>query len=277
VTVETGLAALGRVVRRAPYAYRTSWPLDEVELERPDGSRLRLLVKQLEGAEVVKPPFIVDPAREIEAYRMLQGELLGTPTCYADGRWWIALERVAGVELWQCDDLNAWRAAARWAARLHARFEARSLPRGHLLRHDAAYYRRWIHRARALLGERIVPLLPAAEIAVGRLTALPATLIHGELYASNVIVAGARVAPVDWEMAAVGPGVTDLAALLSGWGAAEQDALMSAYGAVDPADVAAARLQLALQWLGWAKDWEAPAQHRHDWLQEARIAAETLR
>lgn len=277
MTLETDLAALGRVVRRAPYAYRTSWPLDEVELERPDGTELRLLVKRLAGADVVKPPFVLDPAREIEAYGMLQDEQLGTPTCYAAGRWWIALERVAGVELWQCGDLDAWQAAVRWAARLHARFAGRDMASEHLLRHDEAYYRRWVQRARELVGDRIVPLLPAAEVAIGRLTALPATLIHGELYASNVIVAGARLAPVDWEMAAIGPGVIDLAALLAGWGAVEQHALMSAYGAVDQADVAAARLQLALQWLGWAKGWEAPAAHRRDWLEEARIAAEALR
>ena len=43
-----------------------------------------------------------------------------------------------------------------------------------------------------------------------RLVRLPRTLIHGELYPSNVIVGRGhhreRVCPVDWEMAALGPG-----------------------------------------------------------------------
>jgi len=102
------------------------------------------------------------------------------------------------------------------------------------------------------------------------------TFIHGELYASNVIVAGDRVAVVDWEMAAVGPAVIDVAALATGWAAEKQDALIGAYGELDPADVAAARLHLALQWLGWRRGWQAPPEHRRDWLEEARAAAEML-
>src|SRR6185295_4646235 len=55
---------------------------------------------------------------------------------------------------------------------------------------------------------------------VGELTSLPVVLIHGEFYASNVIVHGTlpalRVCPVDWERAALGPGLVDLAALVAG-------------------------------------------------------------
>jgi hypothetical protein len=33
---------------------------------------------------------------------------------------------------------------------------------------------------------------------------------------------------------------------------------------------------LALQWLGWAPDWQAPPEHRRDWFSEARAAANML-
>lgn len=276
MSADAALGALGRVVRREPYAYRTSWPLDEAEIERPDGSSLRVIVKQLDGAAAVKPGFIVDPAREIEAYELLDSAGLGTPACYASGNWWLALEKIDGVELWQCGDLRDWEQTMRWAARLHARFAGERPRAKHLLTHDAAFYRRWAQRACDFMGRQVEALAGATDAAIARLTALPTTLVHGELYASNVIIDGDRVAVVDWEMAAIGPAVVDVAAVVTGWSGQERDALLRAYGEVDRADLAAARLLLALQWLGWAKGWQPPEEHRRDWLREARAAAEEL-
>src|SRR5207244_7203663 len=77
---------------------------------------------------------------------------------------------------------------------------------------------------------------------VERLLTLPLTLIHGEFYPSNILVHEietcrsrltgdtVRVCPVDWEMAAVGPGLIDLAALTAGaWTDEEKTALALAY------------------------------------------------
>jgi aminoglycoside phosphotransferase (APT) family kinase protein len=122
----------------------------------------------------------------------------------------------------------------------------------------------------------VAALAPAAQVAFARLARLPRTLIHGELYASNVLVSGDRIAAVDWEMAAIGPGVIDLAALVTGWDPDSQRRIVAAFGEVAPADRAAARLALALQWLGWSARWDAPAEHRCDWLAEAREAASEL-
>jgi hypothetical protein len=36
----------------------------------------------------------------------------------------------------------------------------------------------------------------------------------------------------------------------------------------------AARLLLALQWLGWSPDWSPPVAHAHDWEAEAVFLAE---
>ncbi len=88
-----------------------------------------------------------------------------------------------------------------------------------LLDYDRAHYRRWIDRARSFAGAPGQPparlrsiewLTPRYEAASEELLALPRTVIHGEFYASNVLVAGdpadPRVAPVDWELAASAPG-----------------------------------------------------------------------
>lgn len=82
---------------------------------------------------------------------------------------------------------------------------------------------------------------------------------------------GPTVCPVDWEMAAVGPGLLDLAALASGWTEGEVDRLTRAYytaanGSLD-----------AVQWLGWASGWQPPPEHVHDWLTSAMTLAEKLK
>ena len=113
--------------------------------------------------------------------------------------------------------------------------------------------------------------------AVHRLEKLPQTLVHGELYASNVLVAGGRVAAIDWETAGRGPGILDLAALVTGWSDPDSRRLVAAYGPVDPGDLAAAQLVLAARWLGWSPEWTPPPEHAHDWEAEARRASAALR
>ncbi len=252
---------------RRPYAYGTSHRLEVVEVRLADGSFGQLLRKDLRrselqpGALAAKPPFLHDPGRERDAYRLLSGEDLGTPTCYATGDDSLLLEKVQGVELWQVGELDAWVGAARWLARLHGRFRQAPPIEPSLLRYDAAYL------ARPLAGyERVV----------GILCGIPPTLIHGEFYPSNVLVAGARIAAVDWEMAGIGPGVLDLAALANGWGVAERAAIVAGYGRLAPHALDAAELHLSLQWLGWSEGWTPPPEHGRDWLSEALGAAARL-
>ncbi|HEY1381200.1 MAG TPA: hypothetical protein VGF55_30650, partial [Gemmataceae bacterium] len=299
--------AVGQVARldRRPSAYSSSFALEELDVELAGGRTLNLVFKDLgrhgllSGARAAKPVFLHDPRREIAVYRhVLAAHDLGTAVCHAAvcddraGRYWLFLERVAGVELYQVGEFATWQAAAAWLARLHARLADdadRLADEAHLLRHDAAYYRLWPRRACEILAaktgvapaarDRLAALAAGYEAVVGRLTALPATVIHGEFYASNVLVAGGRVCPVDWEMAAVGPGLIDLAALTAGrWTDAQRSALAAAYhaalsagGSAPPlndlrADLDWCRLHLAVQWLGWSADWTPPADHAQDWL-----------
>ena len=108
------------------------------------------------------------------------------------------------------------------------------------------------------------------------LSRLPRTLIHGEFYASKVLIAGDRVAGVDWEMSGVGPGVLDLAALVTGWEGDYRGAILAGYGDVSHEALDAAQLHLAVQWLGWSADWTPPPEHARDWVAEALQAAERL-
>lgn len=301
------------VVRRRPSEHRTSFPLEVLELTLEDGAPLRLAFKQLgwdaldpEG-RLAKPRFLHDPRRERAVYAsVLPAAPPGPPRFYGSmvdpqaGRHWLFVEWVEGRELYQVGDRRLWESAARWLGEAHlALAEDLELhrERGHLLDYDEAYYRRWLERATEFARSGDEPTRRAKALAwlagryggvVEALLEMPKTVIHGEFYASNVLVAGdapaPRVSPVDWELAATAPGLVDLAALVSGgWGDGDREAIVSAYrSAVGPAAFSArqldlARLHLAVQWLGWAPpSWVPPEGQRQDWLGEAVALAEGL-
>jgi hypothetical protein len=302
--------------QRAPSLYRASFCLEELAVVLDDGTTLAILFKDLgrralaDEARRVKPVFLYDPLREIETYQqILSAGPPGTALCYgavvdpAAERYWLFLEKVAGRELYQVGELAAWEQVAGWLAVLHTRLagQAERLARvAHLVVYDPAFYRLWPGRALAFLaptsGARrgLEHLASRYDRVVERLRALPATVLHGELYAANVLVQETggqlRVCPVDWEMAAHGPGLIDLAALTAGkWTDAKRAALVQAYYAALAsagagwADERAflealdyCRLHLAVQWLGWAPDWVPPPAQAQDWLGEALRLAEQL-
>lgn len=281
--------ALGRPVprfARRPFPYASSAPVEEVLI---DGAAPLLFKDCTPRPGAVRPAFVADPRREAEVYAgLLDG--LDAPACLGSvvdaTRVWLFLERVDGAPLWQCGDLAAWEAAARWLARMHAAPVPARVP-SRLLRHDEALLTQWVERAIAMAPPGTLESVrrPALR-AVRRLAAQAPRLVHGELYPSNVLVqdgggACPRIRPVDWETAGIGPGVLDLAALTSGaWDPARRAQVVAAYagalpgGGVDlEAALDAARLVVALQWVGWSRGWTAPAAHRHDWLAEARALA----
>lgn len=290
--------ALGRSITRLsrrPSAYRTSSVLEEVDVELEDGTVLELMLKEVGRAGLspdarhAKPGFLSDRQREIDAYRLVLSPRGFGPRLYATARSWLLIERVPGVELYQVGDAAVWKAVARWAARLHE--DCSNARTSTLLVYDRAFYRRWPDRALAFTrSSELARLLERYDEVIDRLLALPVTFVHGELYASNVLVVqgreGLRVCPVDWEMAAVAPGLVDLAALTSGsLGEEERLAIAAAYyeelSEAAPwtdllADLDRLRLHVALQWLGWSQDWTPPPEHSHDWLGEAVRAGKRL-
>jgi aminoglycoside phosphotransferase (APT) family kinase protein len=296
---------LAGAVERRPYAYRTSFPLEELRVELAGEGPVTLIFKQLDReelepeAQAAKPRFLYDPEREPAVYASLLPQAPPGPprffgTVAEPGRHWLFVERVEGRELFQVGERVQWEEVARWLGRFHVAFAGAPRDAAHLIVHDVAYYRRWIERAREFAREPGQPrerargvdsLAVAHEQVVEALLAEPRTLLHGESYASNVLLApgsdqGARIAAVDWEMAALGPGVTDLAALVGGWSDADRGAIAAAYAAAAPGSLANldyARLQLAIQWLGWAPaSWTPPEGQRHDWLAEALELVERL-
>ena len=304
-SLESVLGRRVQAISRLPSAYRSSFAIENLDLTFDDGRRLALVFKDLgrsaltPAAQGAKPEELLDPCREIEAYLEVLGpEGIDTAACHGAvsdpdrGRYWLFLERVDALPLWQMSDAGAWEEAAAWLADLHGR----AVPRrhGHLLRYDARYFEGWIERAVAFSPRGSLDNVAAAwKGVVERLLAWPQAFVHGEFYASNVLIRDAtmrrRVVPIDWEMAGFGPGLLDLAALTSGgWGPAEREQLALLYHRSLPSRLrpsadellsalAYFRLFIAVQWLGWSQHWEPPAEHAHDWLAEARAVGRELR
>jgi thiamine kinase-like enzyme len=307
---ERGFELTGEVERR-PSPYRTSFPIEELRVELEGKGPVRLGCKRLDWdalepeAQLAKPRFLHDPEREPAVYgSLLPPSPAGPPEFFGaiaeGGRSLLFFEWVEGRELFQVGERELWEQAARWLARFHAAMAPdldRHRAEARLVDHDAAFYCGWIERARefATNPKPIDWLAARHQQVVEALLSLPQTVLHGEFYASNVLVASdfehtpvgrksaARVAPVDWELAAVGPGLTDLAALVSGWPREDQEAIAAVYAAelgvppFDACDLDLARLQVAVQWLGWAPpQWEPPEGQQHDWLGEAIELAEGL-
>lgn len=304
--LESRLGARVLGIERRPSPYASSHPLEELDVDLEGGGRLALVFKDC-GRTVpgARPALVDDPLRPIAIYRaLLPFAPPGPPRCVAalgdavSGRRWLFLERVEGPRLAFVGDFESWRAAARWLAALHARFLGRTdaVAAGRLLVHDPALADRWMQRARAAHPDepRLARIAARLYQPATRLAALPPTLLHGEFYADNVLVApgreGPRICPVDWESAGWGPGVLDLAALVSGsWDERRRRDLALAYRAAleadagvapDPdrllADLDLARLHVAVQWLGWLGRREPPPWQRHDWLGEAIALGERV-
>jgi len=304
--VASGLGDL-EVVHRAPCEYRTSFPIELLEVERLGPGRATIMCKRPNwdeldpSARLAKPRFLHDPEREACVYqRLLPRGPAGPPrffgTALEDGRSWLFVEHIDGRPLFEVGERELWEQAAGWLGRFHAAFAGD--PRGlavrcPLVERDAEFYRRWIERAlefgQGAPAERRSALEWLAErhgAVVEALLAMPQTLLHGEFYAANVLIAAGsprpRVAALDWELAGPGPGALDLAALVSGWPADDREAMRDAYeralGEPLPGrDLELARFQVAIQWLGWAPpEWEPPADQRRDWGAEAIEIAEAL-
>ncbi|HEY8536148.1 MAG TPA: phosphotransferase, partial [Vicinamibacterales bacterium] len=231
------------VIRR-PSPYASTARLEEVDVTLADGTVLHLMLKDLRpdalasGAAAVRPAGLANPAREPLVYRqLLEPAGLGTPQCLwaeADeeaGRCFVLVDRIDGLQLCDVGDAAVWEAAARWLGRLHVRLRARAsraAARGEvpLLVCDRQLHLGLLQQALVNVrkSERSGPrrraferLVPRYEAIVSALAERPATFLHGECYPSNVLVDDdGTIRPVDWEMAALGPGAFDVAALTSG-------------------------------------------------------------
>jgi Ser/Thr protein kinase RdoA (MazF antagonist) len=241
-----------------------------------DGAELPVVIKRLRPG--VKPR---GNEREVAIYRrILAGARFGAPALHASvcddarRRYVLVLEDVGENTLAHAD-LEDWLAAVRLLGTMHGSYQGRGRELralGCLGEHDAAHYRRISEAARANLApaapselDRFDRLMARARPRLESLARWPGTLVHGDLYADNVMLQpGGRVRLIDWEEAAIGLGADDLSALIEGWEGEGRELLVDAYldavaeGPGEPADrrrfehlLIHCDILQALRYLGW--------------------------
>lgn len=289
--------------------YSSSFSIELLEVTFQNAKVLPVVFKNLsknsilKEARDIKDQELYDPEREISVYQSILSDCdLNTAKHYGSvvnsgaDQYWLFIEKVPGLEIYQIGEFEIWLQVSRWLAMFHAKFENQVeelQARAPLLGYDRDYYQRWPLRALAFsrhqapgLRVALEKLLSRYDQVIDRLLQLTPTLLHGDFYASNILAQqlddGLRICPVDWDMAAIGPGLIDLAALISGqWSESERNALVNAYlgkKLTDDAriDIACCQLHLAIQWLGWSPQWHPPQEHQQDWLSQAVELAEEL-
>ena len=297
--------------------YSSSFVIEKLTVRLGSGVRLALIFKNLgnptlqDQHQMTRPGFMSNPAREIDvSRRILATDSIGTARCLGSvcnlpkQRFWLFLEKIDGLELYQHGDFEIWIEVARWLARFHERFENPEEGQASgvsLLTYNRDFYLAWPARAKVFLHDQpksvvknIAWINDHYEFVADRLAGLPVTLLHGDFNASNIIVQlmaqSLRICPVDWEMAALGPGLIDLAALVSGnWSSDQRNSLAGAYfeelgrggrNLTDKhkfhEDLKYCQLHLAMQWLGWSQNWSPPVEHKRDWLQHAVALAKQI-
>jgi aminoglycoside/choline kinase family phosphotransferase len=234
--LEQGLSAyFGRPVRiirlqRRPLA-TSSHAMERLRVMLASGERLRVVFKRLQPGEK-----LYGNEREVLIYRrLLDGERFGAPALYASAHdeaeehYWLFLEDVGSSTLDE-GDVEDWFAAVRWLAGTHGTYHGREddlRALGCLMEHGPAYYHMVGQTARRnleLAGAteafvRLDALMGRYDSLVNYLAGEPRTLVHGDVFAENLIIQpGGRIRAIDWESAAVGLGAWDLAKLLDGWG-----------------------------------------------------------
>jgi Ser/Thr protein kinase RdoA (MazF antagonist) len=220
-------------MRELPAPATTSYALRRLLLDLADGRRLDVLLKHFDVSPHAAEFALGRGARERYVYEtVLAGRDLGTPELYGvvwdepSGRHWLLLEFLQGRTLRQ-SPIEDWIAAAGWLGRLHGTIagrEAEFARPGLLLDYDGAYFRDTADRALQAVGlrsgslhRRLAAAVDGYEAMIERFCASRMTLVHGSYRPKNVLVdtrtMPVRISPVDWELAAVGPQLHDLACL----------------------------------------------------------------
>ncbi len=234
-------------IHRQRFPYIGSYDCETLTVELQGGERLVLFFKDFGFSRLSKDDRELRRARELRVYRDLLAQAdLGTPRYYGSlwdeprGRYWLLLELVEGTIVEEVDARFGVPAAA-WLARMQGHFLQHSKHLGgcdFLIRHDAAFFRSKAESARrdvARLSPSSAPRLAAVveryDRAIELMASQPRSLVHGGYIPWHVLVDGERVCAVDWELAALGATLYDLAFFTDGVESPLRERIWEAYRA----------------------------------------------
>jgi aminoglycoside phosphotransferase (APT) family kinase protein len=223
--------------------------------------------------------------RELHVYREVLGHAgRGTPKYYgslwdeSQNRLWLFLEFVDGKPAKETG-FEKWLPAVRWLGRMYAYSiqNARFLKECTFLeQHDHRFFQRNAEAAPVSvskfspgLAERVTSIASGYAPLVEAMVSQPPVLVHGSYRAGHILLdhrtQPPRVCPVDWESAALGAGLFDLAYLSDGFASPQLDEIIEVYrdevgkfGISIPTTDEVVRLMNCyrlhrnMKWLGWA-------------------------
>jgi len=210
----------------------TSYSVRRLALDLADGRTLDVLLKDFDESPHARDSALRRGMRECHVYEeILAGRELGTPQLHGvvwndqGGRHWLLLEFVQGRTMRR--SIKDRIVAAGWLGQLHgnvAGHEADLAQPGILINYDDAYFRDMAQQALCAVGSRFGFLQRRLEAALAGYDSIietfcvsQPTLVHGSYRPANILVdtrsTPGRICPVDWELAAVGPPLHDLACL----------------------------------------------------------------
>jgi hypothetical protein len=206
-------------------------PSEIVTVRLKDNSRRRLYCKY--GGHDWHSHGFWGVAYEVEVYRHVlvaveatTAKFYGAYTAAAPNNIWLILEYLDDCEqLKNAPQPGAMIETVRWLARFHAATEE-LLSKGtipFLKIHDVAYYRAWAKRTLEFAASQhcsfswLPRLCRKWEELAETLLLPPTSIIHGDFYASNVLMRRALPVVIDWESAAAAVGEIDLAFHTEGW------------------------------------------------------------
>lgn len=247
----------------------TWYRIESVTATLDSGEQVKFFLKDFGSYKHDKGRMVARRERERFFYKEIfpNGEL-GLPGFVADlwseQRTWLILEFVDAVPLgWT--ELETWYEAAAWLGRWQTEVADRlqSLrDSGHFAARDHAYFDRIVRNATAgaaRFGEEVARkvegAVPAYLKGAEQLIRQPQILVHGAFRPHQILVdpeqTPVRICPTDWEIAALGSCLYDLAALTEGFDEPSLETFLDRYLAEaawlgeDPPDLS--DLQLAIK------------------------------
>ena len=236
-------------VYRERFPYIGSYDCDLVTVHLSTGEEFRLFLKDYRISQKSKDGPERRRERELKVYRdLLSRTELGTPQYYgsvwddSEGRFWILLEFVDGVVI-KDHDVEYGILAADWLGRMQGFFAERSEMLSacdFLIRQDAEFFRSkaqlalWnVDQISSLSARRLTAIVNGYEQVIKILETQPLTLVHGGYIPWHILLdfkrEPIRVCAVDWESAAFGPTLYDLAYFTYGMELHSRQRILDAY------------------------------------------------
>ncbi len=227
----------------------TSFLAEVLTLQLANGDELKIFLKDFGSSRLTKDDLPQRRERELLVYRDLLARTdLGTAKYYGAvwdatrQRFWLLLEFVDGIELRSCA-FDPWVGVAGWLGDMQGHFADRTEELNacdFLVRHDACFFWSKAEQAQQAvaqvsvgLAQRLDRILSYYGRVVDVMVSQPRTLVHGSYRPENILVnlnvEPMRVCPIDWELAAWGAPLYDLAFLSDGFRPPRLDMLWDAY------------------------------------------------